>query len=675
MHFKRHLLTASVATALLQLAACGGGSSSGANTEPTTPEDQTPVTETPVTQSLSGLTADGYLVNAKVCLDVNDNMACDEGEPSAMTTEGGQYEITEIPEELVVSEIAVVVEAIAGVTIDEDEPEVTIAEGYTLTAPAGKSKFISPLSTMLATQMEDNPELTEEEAQQVLEQDLGLEGTGVSLLDDYVAGRVTNETQAETYKQVHRVARAVAKTMAKALKQVDEEGEAVGDATRKEVRRAVVATLSENIETVISTIDDAVLESDELDITAVMTQLSEELPLSAEELEAKVAERRAKKQKTKVSYADLLAQGFYSLNGSVSLVAETDAEAPSCEQLQTPGYQYTSLIDSVLTKVHYSLEEGSFVEVIQEAGSAPLVWLDGAWQQPSTGLTVEATNEDGSLVVYSDKRGRQQVRAAEQTLDGKRLKSSTNQAVAWKGLFEPEAVFSEGSVGYHVTSKQLEELHRLPIDKCDQAPCNTIKLVSGEDATSVDQLLNAADAEFDALNRFYIIGNGQDALGVVLYGEAEAQSGEVVLYKDRNRDCAQEQCIQRHKEVGEWLRTERGIEFRLPGWVQKQLDKRPGVGIITEYDGLVRRAYTVLEGNLEHSNRHFNELALTDLTDNLDESKLAQELQLKACGIKPEKPAKGEKPEEEETTPEEGDTTEQEGDTSEEGEQEAPTVS
>ncbi|MEC8104037.1 MAG: hypothetical protein VXZ24_07080 [Pseudomonadota bacterium] len=43
------------------------------------------------TTSLSGKAADGYLAGARVCLDLNNNTACDDGEPTATTSAGGSY--------------------------------------------------------------------------------------------------------------------------------------------------------------------------------------------------------------------------------------------------------------------------------------------------------------------------------------------------------------------------------------------------------------------------------------------------------------------------------------------------------------------------------------------------------------------------------------------------------
>ena len=63
------------------LSACGG-SSSDAGTDPTV--------------SLAGKAADGYLVDAKVCLDLNANKICDSDEPFAITSAGGVYTLADV---------------------------------------------------------------------------------------------------------------------------------------------------------------------------------------------------------------------------------------------------------------------------------------------------------------------------------------------------------------------------------------------------------------------------------------------------------------------------------------------------------------------------------------------------------------------------------------------------
>jgi hypothetical protein len=48
-------------------------------------------TGTESTKTFSGKVIDGYITGAKVCLDINSNLACDSNEPSTVTDIFGAY--------------------------------------------------------------------------------------------------------------------------------------------------------------------------------------------------------------------------------------------------------------------------------------------------------------------------------------------------------------------------------------------------------------------------------------------------------------------------------------------------------------------------------------------------------------------------------------------------------
>jgi hypothetical protein len=125
-----------VVAGLLAVAACGGGGGS-------TGSDSNNV--------LSGVALDGYLYKANVCLDLNDNNFCDPGEPASTTDELGRYTLANVTPAQVRAH-SVLVNAIPGVTIDQDQPGVPVAASYLLTAPAGSST-ISPLTTLVKAEM------------------------------------------------------------------------------------------------------------------------------------------------------------------------------------------------------------------------------------------------------------------------------------------------------------------------------------------------------------------------------------------------------------------------------------------------------------------------------------------------------------------------------------------
>lgn len=140
---KKRLLPALFATTALMVYGCGGGGSDSSSPPP--PPPPAPTT------SLSGVVLDGVLAGAQVCIDLNDNRACDVAEPTATTDTAGAYTLTGVPE-AEAGQRVLIAEAIAGTTIDADAG--VVAEAFTLVAPAGKGAVISPFTTLLQSELD-----------------------------------------------------------------------------------------------------------------------------------------------------------------------------------------------------------------------------------------------------------------------------------------------------------------------------------------------------------------------------------------------------------------------------------------------------------------------------------------------------------------------------------------
>jgi hypothetical protein len=166
--------------ALIILAGCGGGDN---NSTPT------PTSEA----SVSGVVADGYLVNATVFSDRNGDMIWTEGEPKTTTGAGGQYTLTGVDVDK--NRINVMVEA--GVTVDEDNG-IPVAKSYVLMAPVGKSDFISPLTTMVQGLIEKGKTFSEAEA--FIKGELGM--PSVDLFANYMADSTTADAELHAIAQV-----------------------------------------------------------------------------------------------------------------------------------------------------------------------------------------------------------------------------------------------------------------------------------------------------------------------------------------------------------------------------------------------------------------------------------------------------------------------------------------
>jgi len=162
-------------------------------------------------ESVSGVVADGYLEKARVFLDMNDDKQFTSGEPTAVTDVDGKYTLQAVAA-ADLKEHAIVVIAEEGVTINhEGSGSTLVADGYILSTPPDAPKdssgqvVITPLTTLIHSQMETNPALKVAEAEAAVKADLGL-AAGTGLFEDFVQKKGASED----YLKVSRVAQVVA---------------------------------------------------------------------------------------------------------------------------------------------------------------------------------------------------------------------------------------------------------------------------------------------------------------------------------------------------------------------------------------------------------------------------------------------------------------------------------
>jgi len=167
------------------LTACGGGGSVSK------------------TITFAGQVIDGYIEGAIVCLDLNANLSCDSGEPTAVSKSDGTYslDVSQVDtEKLKTAHLLTVVPATAK---DADDAGKTIAEagksGFSLLAPAaayvksdGSSvvgAVISPLTTLVSHEMITSNNTLDTSEKYVRER-LSL-AAGTDLRQDFVANKDT----------------------------------------------------------------------------------------------------------------------------------------------------------------------------------------------------------------------------------------------------------------------------------------------------------------------------------------------------------------------------------------------------------------------------------------------------------------------------------------------------
>jgi len=149
-------------------------------------------------QSLSGNVADGYLVGAKVCLDKNTNVKCDDNEPYAITTTNGAYTLSNLTNDDI-ENYPLLVEVTQDV-IDQDDNQ-TVSEYYTLSARPSQT-FISPISTMIYNYKISN-NVTYIQASSEIQTQLGI-GNEELLTQDYI--KSTDNEAIDVHKKAKIIA-------------------------------------------------------------------------------------------------------------------------------------------------------------------------------------------------------------------------------------------------------------------------------------------------------------------------------------------------------------------------------------------------------------------------------------------------------------------------------------
>lgn len=104
-----------------------------------------------------------------------------------------------------------VARALAGTTIDKDT-NIPVMNSYILTAPAGVTGFISPMSTLVKEKMAVNPSMTFTDAMIQLRNQMNLP-SGIDMMSDYIAGSQSG-VNASQYQLMHTTAQQMVALMA-----------------------------------------------------------------------------------------------------------------------------------------------------------------------------------------------------------------------------------------------------------------------------------------------------------------------------------------------------------------------------------------------------------------------------------------------------------------------------
>jgi hypothetical protein len=386
-------------------------------------------------------------VGATVCLDVNANMSCDTDEPTATTTAGGAFTLA-IPNEIDASEHAIVVQ-VGATTVDEDTG-AAVGKPYVLSAPAGESDFISPITTVVHGMLLQNPALTLEDAVTQVKLSIGA-SSDVSLFEDYVTAKDAANAVADEYERLHRIAQVAAVSLADNHEAIMQAASTQGVDTTDSGAALLALVTNQAIGGLESAADTVDAAGDNFDVDNVTVEIAEVADLAQQ-----VEQAEAVASTARITIQSLLAQGTYWLWASTNDgqqeyehgFAKAAAEANRVEEAW-------SFYDADISSWVDGVEDGEYF--LTSTG-----WVLGTDAGSNYNVTYQS---DGSAILDMDNTDfALKFSAAELDVSGKPIKDylgyETHQLVATTIAGDP--VFSAGAKIYQVNFIVMTDTYVLP---------------------------------------------------------------------------------------------------------------------------------------------------------------------------------------------------------------------
>ena len=599
--------------------------------------------------SLSGIVADGYLVNAKVCLDVNHNKKCDDAEPATISSAGGKYTLV-VPDDVNAASHPIVVEVIPHVTVDEDDGQ-TIDQGYVLSAPPGKTAFVSPLTTMVHAQLERHPALNVDEAENLIKGQLDYEpSSDISLFEDYVAAKQPpNSTNANDYERLHNVAQVTAKSMASNIQKAQDAAGLAG-LDIEDVFDEIVSLI---VQEVIAGLDDITREVDDAgDAFEATTSNGVNTGLDASNIIRAVEGEKLASAVTPVSVQQILASGLNWTWG----MAHTEWNEETQREVRVSQYEYGRVANDTdndrLTAQNYAYDMATGL-FVPHNGTDIMLGSDGKWAEVSENLSV-VFNDDGSATITNSKDGVTynsfSAVGASVDVSGQRIAEFLDHdSETWKtAMTNPDALFEDGASVYRFTLVQKQNVYEIwnddwceddiiylasdptnAVDAYDalNGNCNAL-LAWGWDemtgntmistVTSLEDMIVPSNQELNAAKPVKAFDVGHN-LRIEFQGSGDSGVANYYVFNDND--------MWTLKATGEWkIETVSGaariMKYSPPPSVAEKLYNDDGMHhCLTVQNGFVRHCTIRPEGAVEAENDWmFNDIAMQNILDNFDPS-------------------------------------------------------
>ena len=607
------------------LTACGGGSDSN-DTAPI-PDQPEP---TPIV--MGGKVADGYLVGAKVCLDLNQNKLCDDGEPSATSTAGGGFSITDATQEQI-DNFPLLVEVTAGV-VDEDTGEA-ITQPYTMTAPVGY-EFVSPLTTMVQNEVEQGNALADAEASLQ-----GLLGTTLALSQDYVAQQLNADLEGdvqEEYERLHQVAQVTAQLIANNFEAIQTAADDAGIST-DDIIGLIVDQIIEALDEIVSEVEFVNEQGGEFDPNAVLESetVTDASTVSTDDLEGQVQIRDTEATAAAANLAELVSgdginffdDGYYDdmlelSYGTLTYNADTQTS----------------------TEVRFKLVDGAFVAEDDMNDEDDFILTESGWVASNDNFVIGDLNDDGSItLINSDLPVLSELIFAEQIsvadLKVKLFLSEQADTDIWHKVIPETVTFSTGAEAFELSFSNINDVYSIfNWDGCNEdemfeGMCNNVWAhTAGSEkdgpAVTLNSLISATASD-GAVNNIVGPHVGWDGSRSII---AEMVDGGVANYYkiewQAQSDSGEVSNVASLFATGTWREVtvldQRLLLLALPESVRNFGDSDDddlGELLFTEFEGAVRRGEFTAAGQVSDDDEWvFNLAAKNDILDNTDLSLL-----------------------------------------------------
>ncbi len=454
-----------------------GGSSGGSNTEKDNGGQQPPGDSNPPvveTQTLTGKTADGYLSNAIAFLDFNGNAELDGDEPQVTTDEAGQFEFTELSKDLDLETVRVVVNAIAGQTIDLDSG-VAVDTDFTLTSPAGYTSFVSPITTLVDVQLQ-NSTLTIGEVISKSQGLLSVDDVALDLMADYVAGSDSSDASlAKANKKVHHVAQIVTSLVANNIAALEQVG--VNQA-KIEILHAVNDYIYSNVGEVVVAAENVLVAEDKQAALAESLENLKDMAVSSEKVQQIIEDLAERHELTRETASDVFSKdgGVYFLDAS----RDRELIDNVCYEVLTLGRTNLIVSDGAFSISESELDALSmmFESYTEQLMPVATLGANGWEQETSQSITLKGYGvDDISAILSIPGSGEVELRFEGKDIDGLSFKRLEDIPTFWfEAQNNLEQKFTASTGGYVATVTQAEDYYAIPqnTDCVADPDCNVV---------------------------------------------------------------------------------------------------------------------------------------------------------------------------------------------------------